>query len=460
MITGESLFTFLRTASKATSDKQQCLSLLESGVWDFQKTVFILFSCFERLMRESGLLPRNTHNTVLSDPLELSRRNRELTTELRKANQRFFSKSDYNFGVCLLFLYYFQRIVSRTVPFRSSQAMDFDDDIFELTSGRSTQEQIVVSLTGSKDRTHIFDTANIVCKDLAMLMQGQLQTNSIFQTLYERIINQQGEKTITFIRGISGMGKSEFLRFFESQAENCRYFSRPSLFSFEELKHAFEGKDPDLPVWLIIDDCRYLPWPDRFELRSLLSAVPESRKLHILCAVHGKGADAFAGTLPDGFRVGEIKMPLMKTEDIRELCSRENVFLDAKRVKEETFGYPMLVSYCISSRSETVPADICRKALFSLFETFSATDAMKLNFFILMNQDNFTAESIGTRSHKIKIPLAKHTIDTVDLISQRLFFERAAEKGLLVFDTGSDMLMPDPVILFLMKKIRNLLPKE
>lgn len=452
MITGSSLLTFLRKASKIGSDPQACLMLLGSETDDFQKTIRALFFCFMELMQTNELLSEKmVVHSVTADLSELYRCNREAIDELRVACAHLFSKNDYNFGLCFLFLYYFQRILSGLLP-RKKSDYTINGETNKTISGnlRNSQEQVVILLTGSKDRTHIHDSARIVCEDLAGLMNRLLEDGAYtYAGLFQMIKNRQLQRTVVFLQGISGTGKTGFFRYFSEHEKNSRYYAGLTVQTFEEIRGSLItgkpwGGDKTLdPFFILLDNFSALTWPEQYEIRKLLNDIPEDRNVCFICAVRDVRS---ADSLPGGFSVIRIDMPKMNSDMVAEICSRKQSRLDPEEIYRITNGYPPLVSYCIDRCTDTIPVGIYWKIQSGLFGIRSAAESMKLKLFLFL--------SAGSCFEEKKLRL-DHFGDEAGLFSWRSFLTKSAENGLVAESEVPGIWKIEPTVDFLSEMIRD-----
>lgn len=363
--------------------------MLGAETGNFQQAVRALFFSFEHLMIENELIrtdrPVSDENP---DASALYRRNQEIIEELRGSCSRLFDKTDYNFGLCFLYLYFFQRIIARISPRKRSDYLTDSDKYLSTVKRRGTQEQIVVLLTGSKDRTGVHKTAAPVCEDLAGLMNMYLRkAGPFFLSLSEKIKEIKGNRTITFLHGISGTGKSDFLKTFADNEIECRYYAAPSLFGKNELVKLLSEKADaagSRPFYVLLDDCRSMTWMQKFELRDSLSAVPSHVMFHLICAVRDNGKDCLSEIMIEGYHIRQVEMPLPDRETIRELCEWKSPGIDAEKVLASTLGYPPLVCSCIQNHSDTVSDRVYWNILSGLFEVRSASDDLKLKLAVLL----------------------------------------------------------------------------
>ena len=454
MITGLSLHSFLRQAAKVSSDPRDCFMLLGAEKGDFQQAVQALFHSFEHLMMENEMIREDRQALIeFPDTAALYRRNQEIIAELRDVCSRLFPKTDYNFGLCFLYLYYFQRIIARISPRKRSDYLADSDKYLSTVNQRGSQEQIVVLLTGSKDRTNIHKTAIMVCEDLAALMNRCLRkAGTSFRSLSGKIKETEGERTFTFLRGISGTGKSVFLKTFAENEKNCRYYADPSLFGEDELAHLISdvpNENGSRQFFILLDEFRTLTWLQKFELRDTLSAVPSDITLNLVCAVRDDGKNNLSGLIPDGYQVRQVEMPLMNQETIRELYEWGSSGLDSGKVLASTCGYPPLVRSCIRNHSETVSTWNYWKTLSALFEVRLASDDLKLKLAVLLSENGKIPVSMDTCTNDLRNNAKSEQFENYDLCN---FLLEHSKNGLVSQSEDGKCWVLDPVVRFLFSK--------
>ena len=453
MITGNSLLTFLRQASKVYSDKQSCTDLLEADIYDFPRAVCLLFDAFIIQMVNIGLLPpEQTANAKCNSLSELKNQSRSVFRKLRIGNFRLFTKSEYNFGICFLFLYYFQRILDIVLPKDISRLSDDNDDEDNIPVPlRMTQEEVVMLLTGSKDRTHVHDTVGIVCADLAAIMNRQLKQDSPrFQRILEKITKIQGNRSIIFLRGLKGSGKSDFLIYLDKTGLNVRYYPQEALSSFSEVRSWVKScvqsdeKKTENETMIILENIQTLSFSEILTLMEYLEQYNGKERISVICTSRTDMPQSFYSLVPGGFTVRNIEMPLMDIPDIEELLGHEHISLDPRVIKDATFGYPPLVVYCSAHMTEVIPFSIYFKTLIRLFEIRTPEENIRLLFFISMIKDGM----ISTNS--LNVPGGR---EKSHLFHWDLMIRKAAANGLLAETSKPGIWLVNPVISFLSDKI-------
>ena len=429
--------------------------LLGAETGDFHQSVRALFDSFERLMIDNELIrtdrPASDENL---DAAGFCRRNQEIVEELRGTCSRLFSKTDYNFGLCFLYLYYFQRIIARIYPRKRSDYLTDSDKYLSTVKRRGSQEQIVVLLTGSKDRTGVHKTAVPVCEDLAVLMNKHLQKyGTFFRNLSEKIKETDGTRTITFLHGISGTGKSAFLKTFADNETECRYYAAPSQFGKNELVKLLSEKVDaagSRPFYVLLDECRLMTWLQKFELRDFLSAVPPHVVFHLICAVRDNGKDCLSEILTDDYHIRQVEMPLPDRETVRELCTWKSPGLDAEKILASTFGYPPLIRSCIQNHSEAVSSRVYWNILSGLFEVRSASDDLKLKLAVLLCDNGKIP--IPFRTLPEGAPRVNEKTAQFDQTDLYYFLLEHSKNGLVSRADDSNDWILDPIIRFLFDK--------
>lgn len=454
MITGTSLMTFLRQASRISSDKQDCTSLLESEIYDFSQVIYLLFDAFVFQMTSIGIFPPQMASIgKCSSLFDLKSKNRTVIRNLPISKSHLFSKSEYNFGICFLYLYYFQNILDILLPkdVRSRSDENDEEDSSTTFPKRITQEEAVLILTGSKDRTHVHDTVGVVCTDLAAIMNRQLkQESSRFQKIIGKLQKTTGNRSFTVLQGIRGIGKSDFLMYLDRTGKNVRYYPNGNLVDFAEMKSWIvscfitDGQTSDRETIIILRNFKSFSFSEVYDLIKGLQEYTGKEQIHVIVTSRSNTNETFFQDILTGFHIQVIEVPLLDTIDIMESLNRNHIPLDPKKILEATFGYPPLVNYCSTHRTEKIPESIYFKSLSTLFEIRNIKELVKLRLFLCLAKDGmFDYKQLHVR------PLQGNE----HLFEWEQFIQKAEENGLLTKSHEPEKWNLNPVVSFLSDKI-------